>query len=77
MATKFEKLIAKQELRKRQIEKIERDERTIMNMTTRELEKLLEEPEEEATDSPKPVKSNERTTDLPQAGSEPKGKPNE
>jgi hypothetical protein len=41
-------------------------------MTTRRLIKL-----EEATDSPKPVKGNERTTDFPQAGSEPEGKPNE
>jgi hypothetical protein len=31
----------------------------------------------EATDSPKPVKANERTTDLAEASSEPEGKPNE
>jgi hypothetical protein len=31
----------------------------------------------EATDSPQSVKGNERTTDLPQASSEPEGKPNE
>lgn len=42
-------------------------------MTTRKLIKLAPK----ATDSPKPGKGNERTTDPAEASSEPEGKPNE
>ena len=47
MSTKFQKFIARQELLKRQIQATEKEEADIRRKSTKELEEILAEPDED------------------------------